>query len=156
MLEHLRKRLTDRAFSASPEANVPVKCTSERGGSLETNLRWQIRDAGKTIGLAKMQLHQHSVGSKREELEAIVQQEGFDVVTITEALWDDCHQGSAAVAGYKLFRRDRRSRRGGWVALYNRECFDCIEIDDEDDMVECLWVRITGKVSRADVTVGVP
>lgn len=63
MLEHLRKRLTDRAFSASPEANVPVKCTSERGGSLETNLRWQIRDAGKTIGLAKMQLHQHSVAA---------------------------------------------------------------------------------------------
>lgn len=38
MLEHLRKRLTDRAFSAFPEANLPVKCTSERGGSLEMNL----------------------------------------------------------------------------------------------------------------------
>lgn len=60
------------------------------------------------------------------------------------------------MAGYKLFRRDRQSRRGGWVAVYNRECFDCIEIDDGDDMVECLWVRITGKVSRADVMVGVP
>lgn len=96
------------------------------------------------------------MGSKQEELEAIVQQEGFDVVTIAEAWWDDHHHGSAAVAGYKLFRRHGRSRRGGWVALYNRECFDCIEIGAEDDKVECLWMRITGKVSSADVTVGVP
>lgn len=28
------------------------------------------------------------MGSKQEELEAIVQQEGFDVVTITEMWWD--------------------------------------------------------------------
>lgn len=61
MLEHLRKRLTDRAFSASPEANVPVKCTSERGGSLEMNLGWQVCDSGKTIGPAKVHLHQHTV-----------------------------------------------------------------------------------------------
>lgn len=71
-------------------------------------------------------------------------------------MWrDDSHRGNAAMAGYKLFRRDRQSRRGGWIALYNRECFDCIEIGDEDDKVECIWVRITGNVSRADVMVGV-
>lgn len=95
----------------------------------------------------------HSVGSKQEELEAVVQQEGFDVVTITETWWDGCHHDSAAVAGYNFFRRDQQSRRGGWIALYNRECFDCV--DDEGDKVDCLWVRITGKVSRADVMVGV-
>lgn len=33
------------------------------------------------------------MGSKQEELEAIVQQQGFDVVTITEAWWDDHHHG---------------------------------------------------------------
>lgn len=41
------------------------------------------------------------MGSKQEELEAIVQQEGFDVVTVTETWWDDCHHGSSAMAGYK-------------------------------------------------------
>lgn len=57
----------------------------------------------------------------------------FDVVTITEIQWYDSHHGSAAVAGYKkLFRRDRQSRRGGWIALDNRECFDCVEVDAED------------------------
>lgn len=59
------------------------------------------------------------------------------------------------MAGYKLFRRDRLSRRGCWIALYSGECFDCIELDDEDDKVECLWVKIRGKASRADITVGV-
>lgn len=93
-------------------------------------------------------------GQQQEELEAVVQHEGFDVVTMTETWGDDFHHGSAAMAGYKLFRRDRQSRRGGWIALHNRQCFDCVEIDD-DDKVECLWVRITGKVSRADVIVRV-
>jgi len=44
--------------------------------------------------------------------------------------------------GYKLFRRDRRGKRGGGVALYVRDCCDCIELDDCDDKVECLWVKM--------------
>ncbi|PKU35646.1 egf-like repeat and discoidin i-like domain-containing protein 3 [Limosa lapponica baueri] len=47
------------------------------------------------------------MGNKQEELEAIVQQESYDVVTITETWWDNLHDWSAAMDGYKLFRRDR-------------------------------------------------
>lgn len=47
------------------------------------------------------------------ELKAIVQKEGCDAVAITEILWDDSHDCSAAMDGYMLFRRDMRSRRGG-------------------------------------------
>ena len=57
--------------------------------------------------------------------------------------------------GYKLFRRDRQGRRGSGVALYVRECFDCLELKDGDDRVQCLWVRIRGKASKADIMVGV-
>ncbi|KAK4830017.1 hypothetical protein QYF61_008280 [Mycteria americana] len=57
--------------------------------------------------------------------------------------------------GYKLFRRDRRGRRGGGVALYVRECLDSLELYDGDDRVECLWVRIRGKTNKADIVVGV-
>ena len=57
--------------------------------------------------------------------------------------------------GYKLFRRDRQGSRGGGVALYVRECFDCLELNDGDDRVECLWVRIKGKANKADIAVGV-
>ncbi|KAK4808480.1 hypothetical protein QYF61_005797 [Mycteria americana] len=34
--------------------------------------------------------------------------------------------------GYKVFRRDRQGKRGGGAALYVRECFDCLELDDGD------------------------
>ncbi|KAK4811015.1 hypothetical protein QYF61_015719 [Mycteria americana] len=40
-------------------------------------------------------------------------------------------------------------------ALYFRECLDSLEIDDGDDRVECLWVRIRGKANKADIVVGV-
>ncbi|GAB0209002.1 hypothetical protein GRJ2_003365900 [Grus japonensis] len=59
------------------------------------------------------------------------------------------------IYGYKLFRRDRQGRRGGGVALYVKECFDCLELNDGDNRVECLWVRISGKANKADIMVGV-
>ncbi|KAJ7420326.1 hypothetical protein BTVI_21858 [Pitangus sulphuratus] len=51
------------------------------------------------------------MGNKQEELEAIVQQESYDVVAITETWWDDSHDWGAAMDGYKLFRRDRQGQR---------------------------------------------
>ena len=57
--------------------------------------------------------------------------------------------------GYKLFGRDRQGRRGHGVALYAREGFDSLELDDGNYRVECLWVRIRGKANKADVMVGV-
>ena len=51
--------------------------------------------------------------------------------------------------GYKLFRRDRQGRRGGGVALYVRECFDCLELDGDER------IRIRGKANKADIMVGV-
>ena len=84
-----------------------------------------------------------------------MQLENYDIVAITETWWDDSHNWSAAMDGYKLFRRDRQGRSGSGVALYIRECFDCLEIDDGDERVECLWVRIRGKANKADIMVGV-
>jgi len=96
----------------------------------------------------------HSMG-KQEVLEAIVQQDSYDMVAITETWWDDSHDWSAAMDGNKLFRRDRRGKRGGGVALYVRDCFDCIEFNDCDDKVECLWVKMRGKTNKADILLGV-
>ncbi|KAK4833030.1 hypothetical protein QYF61_027412 [Mycteria americana] len=79
-----------------------------------------------------------STGNKQEELEAIMQLENYDIVAIMETWWDDLHNWSAAMDSYKLFRRDKQGRRGGGVALYVRECFDCLELNDGDDRVECL------------------
>ncbi|PKU34569.1 mitochondrial fission process protein 1 [Limosa lapponica baueri] len=91
----------------------------------------------------------------QEELEAIVYEENDDIVAIAETWWDDTPNWGAAMDGYKLFRSDRQGRRGGGVALYVRECFDCLELNDGDERVKCLWVRIRGKVNKADIMVGV-
>jgi len=45
--------------------------------------------------------------------------------------------------------------RGGGVALYVRDCFDCIELDDCDDKVERLWVKMRGKANKEDILLGV-
>ncbi|PKU36299.1 mitochondrial fission process protein 1 [Limosa lapponica baueri] len=97
----------------------------------------------------------HSMGNKQDELEHIVQQDSYDIVAITETWWSDGHDWNAVMNGYKFFRRDRQGRRGGGVALYVRECFDCIELDFCDDKVECLWVRMKGKANKGDFVLGV-
>jgi len=95
-----------------------------------------------------------SMGNKQEELEAIVQQDSYALVAITETWWDDSHDWSAAMDGYKLFGRERRGRRGGGVALYVMERLDCMELDDCDDKVECLWIKMKRKANKADILLG--
>ena len=95
-----------------------------------------------------------SMGNKQEELEAIVRQASYDLAAIMETWWDCSHDWSAAMDGYKLFRKDRQGRRGGCVALYVRECFDVTELMAGDDKVESLWVKIRGRADKADIPVG--
>jgi len=33
-------------------------------------------------------------------------------------------------------------------------CGFCIELDDYDDKVECLWVKMRGKANKADILLG--
>ena len=89
------------------------------------------------------------MGKKQEELEAIVQLENSDIVAVMETWWDDSHKWSAAMDVYKLFRRDRQGRRGSGIARYVRECFQCLELDEGDDSIKCLWVRIRGEASKS-------
>jgi len=79
-----------------------------------------------TAQLKRIYTNAHSMGNKQEELKAIVQQDSYDLVAITETWWDDCHDWSAAMNGYKLFRRNRQGKRGSGVVLYVRDCFDII------------------------------
>ena len=94
-----------------------------------------------------------SMGNKQEELEAIVQQANYDLVAITET-WRD-HDWSAAMDGYKLFRKDRQGRRGGGVALYVKERFEVTELMTGENKVESLWVKIRGRADKADILVGI-
>ncbi|TRZ26643.1 hypothetical protein HGM15179_000414 [Zosterops borbonicus] len=91
------------------------------------------------------------MGNKQGEPEVMVQQQSYDVVTITEMWWDDSQSWSTALNGYKLFR----GRRGGGVALYIKKACDTIGIETNEDGVECLWVRIKGKANKVDIIRGV-
>ena len=85
-----------------------------------------------------------SMSNKQEELEATVLLESYDLVAIPETWWEESHDWSAAIDGYGLFRRDRRGRRGGGVALYIKKWIECEELSPKNshEQVESLWVRI--------------
>jgi len=38
----------------------------------------------------------------------------------------------------------------GWLCNV-RDCFDCIELKNSDDKVECLWVKMRGKANKAGI-----
>ena len=95
------------------------------------------------------------MGNKQEKLEAIVRQAGYDLVAITETWWDHSHDWSAAMSGYRLFRRDRQHGKGGGVALYIRESFEIAELEAGNDKAESLWVRISRKDNKASILAGV-
>jgi len=97
------------------------------------------------------------MGNKQEELEICVQLQGHDFIAITETWWDSSHDLNAVMDGYRLFRKDTPTRRGGGVALYVREQLECIELclGADEKGVESLWVTIKGQPHMADIVVGV-
>lgn len=50
-----------------------------------------------------------------------------------ETWWNDFHNWNAAMDCYKLFRRYQQGRAGSGVALYVREGFECLELNDSDE-----------------------
>lgn len=108
---------------------------------------------GKTVVPAKVHLHQCTVrAASRRSWKPLFSRKVLKLSPSQK------HGGITLIMGVlqwldiSSLEEIRQSRRDGWIALYDRECFECV--DDEDDKVECLWVRIKGKVSRADVMVG--
>ncbi|PKU41110.1 hypothetical protein llap_8580 [Limosa lapponica baueri] len=110
-------------------------------GQVEVKASSSKKVAGPIAQLKCFYTNARSMGNKQEELEAVVQQENYDVhprMGSTEMWWDDSHNCSAALDSYELFRRDRRGRRGGGVALYVWEFCECEELNDGDNRVESL------------------
>ena len=110
-----------------------------------------------TAQLKCLYTNARSMGNKQEELEATVLLESYDLVAITETWWDKSHDWSAAIDGYRLFRRDRQGRRGGGVALYIKKWIDCEELSlkNSQEQVESLWVRIRDRGNKGNLVVGV-
>lgn len=94
-----------------------------------------------------------SMSNKQVELEAIVQQANYNLVAIIGTWWDRSHDWNAAVK-YALQEGQARNQ-GWWGSFFVRECFHPDELSAGDDEVKSLWVRIRGKVNKADNLVGV-
>lgn len=69
-----------------------------------------------------------SMVKKQEELKTMIYLENYDLVAITETWWDESHDWHTVIEGYRLFRKDRKGRRRGGVALYVRKRIDCKEL----------------------------
>ncbi|PKU32319.1 adaptin ear-binding coat-associated protein 1 [Limosa lapponica baueri] len=146
----------EESISSDARVNNGLGTMAEPGnGQVEVRPSYTKKVVGLVAQLKCFYTNAGSMGNKQEELEAIVQQESYDVVAIMETWWDDSHDWSAAMDGYKLFRRDRQGRRGEGVALYVRESYECRELIEGNSRVECLWVRIRGRASKTDIVVGV-
>lgn len=73
------------------------------------NLGWQVGDAGKTIGLAKVKLHQRTVwAASRRSWKPLFSRKVLMLSPSQKHGWDDSHDGSAAMAGYK--RQEKQER----------------------------------------------
>ncbi|GAB0205531.1 hypothetical protein GRJ2_003018700 [Grus japonensis] len=79
--------------------------------------------------------------NKQEELEALAQSQSYDSVGRSETWWEEPCDWSAVMDGYRLFRRDRKGRRGQGVAPSVKEGLDCTGLGVGGDMVGSLWVQ---------------
>jgi len=63
----------------------------------------------------------------------------------------------AAIAGYRLFRRDGRGKRGRGVAHYIKKWIDCEELylKNSHEPVKSLWLRIRDQRNKGNLVVGV-
>ncbi|TRZ08838.1 hypothetical protein HGM15179_018278 [Zosterops borbonicus] len=131
-----------------------------------------------------MYTNERTMDNKQEELEAMVQQETYDVVAIMESskgkgdanrLSRNKSKGDKPESGVKseaqlkcMYTNERtmdnkqeeleamvQQETYDVVAIMEREALDAMGIETNEDEVECLWVRIKGKANKADILVGV-
>lgn len=80
----------------------------------------------------------------------------YDIATITETWWDGSCDWSVAIDGYGLFRRDRKGRKGGGIALYIKRWRECEELSlkNSHKPVESLWAWIRNRGNKGNLVVG--
>lgn len=59
------------------------------------------------------------MGCLQEELKTLYQSQSFDITGISETWWDVSYDWRALLDSYRLFRRDKQTRKGRDVLQYN-------------------------------------
>jgi len=98
-----------------------------------------------------------SMGNKQEEQDAIVLLESYDLIALTETWWDESHDWSVAINGYRLFRRDRRGKRGGGIFFYIKKSmqFEELFLKNSHEQVESLGALQLETGEKGNLVVGV-
>lgn len=93
---------------------------------------------------------------KQEELELHPRSESYGITGITETQWEILHDWKTTTDGYKLLQNDWKERRGGGVALYGEEKFECKGVSqDHKKSIKCLWIKIRGADTKGDLVLGI-
>ena len=90
-------------------------------------------------------LNARSLNKNIIELKAILDDTDFDAVSISESwLRSRTPKDRFKINGYKIFRNDRKNKRGGGVCLYVRDEYQCkrIKIPNTPQSPETLWVEV--------------
>ncbi|XP_059585091.1 uncharacterized protein LOC109285840 [Alligator mississippiensis] len=108
-------------------------------------------------GLKCLCTNAHSMGNKQEELALLLADTNPDIVGLTETWWESTHDWAVNIKGYRLFRWDRKGRKGRGVAPYVKKQYTSLpnSVGSEDGQTEMLWVRIQGGQGQRDLMVGV-
>jgi len=102
-------------------------------------------------------INARSMGNKQEELEATTLLESYNLFAVTETWWDESHDWTAAIDGYRLFRRDRQGTRGEGIALCIKKWIEWEELclKNSQEQVESLCVRIRDQGNKGNLVVAV-
>ena len=77
-------------------------------GCSSTKVTWS------TAQMKCLYINACSMGNKQEELEATMVLARYELIPLTESWWDELHDWSMAIDGYRL-RRDRWGKKGGEI-----------------------------------------
>lgn len=80
--------------------------------------------------------------SNRKELEATVQLEGYNLITIAETWWDELHDCMAAINGYKNCSEGTSKEEGTLASMLKKKWIDSTEQSwkSSNEYVEGLWI----------------
>ena len=93
-------------------------------------------------------LNARSLNKNILELKEIVRKTKFDVISISESwLTQNTPKDRFQIEGFKIFRNDRKNKRGGGVCVFVRDHYECkkIRIPNLPENPEMLWVEVTVK-----------
>lgn len=79
-------------------------------------MAWSSKKVTRSVTQLKcLYTNAHSMGSKQEKLEATLQLESYNLITITKTWWEGPHNWNTEI-DYKLFRRQRQERKSKQVS----------------------------------------